>query len=147
MRSENRPAFDPSAFLGERGMAATPRRAAVVRAMSSTRAPVTAAELLEAVRRAVRINKVTLYRILEELVSRGGARKIAGGGGKSSRFELARGGVEGAHPHLECRACGGMECLKPVDLTGLNHSASRLGFEIDRVSVLVEGLCDQCRGR
>jgi Fe2+ or Zn2+ uptake regulation protein len=139
--------FDAPTFLSCRGVASTPRRVAVVRALRASRAPVPASELLARVRQAVRINKVTLYRILDDLVARRGARRIPGAEGKACRFELAGGGSDAVHPHAECRACGGMECLLPVNLSGLSRSAARRGFAIDRVSVVVEGVCGHCRGR
>jgi len=147
MKPVKRDGFDAPAFLADHGMAPTPRRAAVVQALASAHAPATAAEILAAARRLVELNRVTVYRILDELVSRGGARKIPGAEGKAGRFEIAPAGSVGPHPHAACRSCGGMECLRPVNLSAVSDSAGRLGFAIDRVSILVEGVCDQCRGR
>lgn len=89
-----------------------------------------------------RLNKVTVYRILESfcqagLVHRAFIQK------RAVHFELANRCSEiRCHPHFICKSCGVTNCL--VDLSVPIVKGLQKGFVIHRQQVRLEGLCPAC---
>ncbi len=130
--------------LRESGFRPTGLRLAVLEALAGAGRALTAGELLQAIRRTRRINKVTVYRFLEEFTRRGLVRRVAVQG-KAAHFELALG--QPPHPHFQCDRCGAVECLEPVSLEELwGRLKGPLGHRAERLEIRVAGLCWECRG-
>ncbi len=128
-----------------KGMRATPLRLEVLSIMSDSRHAMTPQEVLEGVRTRGRVNKVTVYRILEDFTRIGITRRVPMDG-KSSRFELAC-EHHPPHPHFQCEKCGEVQCLDPVPLERLwSELRGPLGNEADRIEIRVAGTCPRCRG-
>jgi Fur family ferric uptake transcriptional regulator len=53
-----------------------------------------------------------------------------------------------AHPHFQCKACGGLQCLQPgslkVDFGGIERA---FAGEIQGVEIRVNGICKNCLGK
>ena len=90
---------------------------------------------------AARIDRVTLYRVLEWLVDKGLAHRIAGSD-RIWRFSIA-GEPHPSHAHFQCRRCGKVLCL---DETSARRIAMQLprGCRPERVELTVTGLCAEC---
>ncbi|MHC1701742.1 MAG: Fur family transcriptional regulator [Humidesulfovibrio sp.] len=132
--------MEASELLEHCGVAATENRLLVVRALSGADHPQTPLELLAQLDR--RMNRVTLYRILELLVERGVvARHNAGE--RSFRYCLGR-GVTG-HSHFHCTRCGATQCLDSALLEpGLSRILSGLPMRVDMAEITLGGVCEGC---
>jgi Fur family ferric uptake transcriptional regulator len=89
-------------------------------------------------RNGARMDRVTLYRVLDWLVSRRLAHKIEGHD-RVWRFSAAAGD---SHAHFSCTRCGGVYCLaeiKPVFAVSLPP-----GFRSSEATLSLKGLCPTC---
>ena len=127
------------------GLRSTAPRVAVLRALEAATAPLSHADLVDALGHEG-YDRVTIYRNLTDLTE---ARLVvrADLGDHVWRFELRRsGGKEhsGTHPHFTCTDCGTVSCLpeESVRLTparGLPKAISARAVEVH-----LRGLCDRC---
>jgi Fur family ferric uptake transcriptional regulator len=119
----------------------------VLEVIGANSAPVSAQEIFATVKRAAGINRVTVYRILGLLASRGLVERLKGGR-RSLVYGLAPNENHPAHPHFHCRSCGALRCLQPgslnVDLRGIARS---FAGEIKGVEVRLDGICKNCLKR
>lgn len=129
---------------GERPTAA---RLAVLDILLATPTALTHADVAAAARKAgVEMDRVTLYRVLDWLVEKGLAHKIAGED-RVWRFNaMARDGLVQAgaheHAHFQCSRCGRLYCLdelRPVFAFSLPP-----GFRCDHAELTLRGLCPDC---
>jgi len=103
-----------------------------------------AREILDAVRARRSVNKVSIYRILDDLVKLGLVRKLPTEGA-AAHYELACEHYP-PHPHFQCQACGVVQCLEPVPLERVwQEIKGPLGNRADRLEIRVAGLCHKCR--
>lgn len=134
-------------LLKSGGLEPTPSRLRVLGVIGANSAPVSAQEIFATVKRTAGINRVTVYRILDLLASKGLVEKLKGGG-RSLVYGLAPNENHPAHPHFHCRSCGALQCLQPgslnVDLRGIARS---FAGEIQGVEVRVDGICENCLKR
>jgi Fur family ferric uptake transcriptional regulator len=89
------------------------------------------------------LDRVTLYRVLDWLVARGLAHKIAGGD-RLWRFNAAADETR-RHAHFHCTGCGQVFCLKEI-----TQDFSRVlppGFRFQRAELSIEGTCARCARR
>jgi len=133
--------MEASELLEHCGVAATENRLLVMRALSGADHPQTPLELLAQL--DGRMNRVTLYRILERLVERGVvARHNAGE--RAFRYCLGR-GVAG-HSHFHCTRCGATQCLDSALLEpGLSRILSGLTMRVDMAEITLGGVCEGCQ--
>ena len=122
----------------------TPLRLQVLETLGSKDRAWQAREVLEAIRTRRQVNKVTVYRILDDLVRLGLVRKLPGEGA-AAHYELAC-EHHPPHPHFQCQACGELQCLEPVPLMQVwQEIKGPLGNRADRLEIRVAGLCHKCR--
>lgn len=133
--------MEAAELLEHGGVAATENRLLVVRALSGADHPQTPLELLAQL--AGRMNRVTLYRILELLVKRGVvARHNAGE--RAFRYCLGQ-GMHG-HSHFHCTRCGATQCLDSKLLEpGLSRILSGLPMRVEMAEVTLGGVCEGCQ--
>jgi Fur family ferric uptake transcriptional regulator len=98
-------------------------------------------EIVHQVRRALPIDRVTVYRVLEWLIANRLAHRIAGDD-RVWRFNAVAGGHADAHAHFECNACGRVVCLE--DVATPRRVALPAGYRSQHVQVTVKGLCAAC---
>ncbi len=135
---------DFSRVLQELGVRRTALRLALLEALGSEARAFTAGELLGRIRQQRRVNKVTVYRLLEEFTGLGLVRRVPAEG-KAGLYELA-GEHHPPHPHFQCRVCGGVQCLEPVPMGEIwSLLKGPLGHRADRLEIRVAGLCRLCR--
>jgi Fur family ferric uptake transcriptional regulator len=131
-------------WLARQGLRATPVRLAVLEILGSALRALRAQEILEGIRVRRRVNKVTIYRILEDFTHRGMVRKLALEG-RVSHFELAC-EHHPPHPHFQCQACHEVQCLEPVSLQKMwSELRGPVGNRADQIDIKIEGLCHKCR--
>lgn len=135
---------DFSRLLRDLGVRPTALRLAVLETLASEPRAFTASEILGLIRRARRVNKVTVYRLLEDFTGRGLVRRVPAEG-KAGLYELA-GDSCPPHPHFQCHACGVVQCLEPVPLSEVWAALKGpAGNRADRLEIRVAGLCRRCQ--
>lgn len=135
------------ALLKSAGQRPTPARMAVLDILLATPTALAHADIAAAARQeGVGLDRVTLYRVLDWLVEKGLAHKIAGED-RVWRFNAtagAEGGRDGAHEHahFQCTRCGRLYCLdglRPVFAFTLPP-----GFRCDHAELTLRGVCPDC---
>jgi Fur family transcriptional regulator, ferric uptake regulator len=131
-------------WLAQQGLRATPVRLAVLDILGEAHRALRAQEILAMVRSRRRVNKVTVYRILEDFNRRGMVRKLSLEG-RVSHFELAC-EHHPPHPHFWCQVCREVQCLEPVALQEIwTELQGPVGNRADHIDIKVAGLCHKCR--
>ena len=136
-----------AALLARAGIGPTPLRLLVVDILEQSDQALAAADILDLVRRRHRVNKVTLYRILDLFVAKGVAGRHSSGD-RAYRYCLGCGFSERPHCHIHCVRCGRTRCV-PVGEGVLNLSALGMGLDMDvtGVEVRIDGVCERCADR
>ena len=131
-------------WLASQGLKLTAVRLAVLGILGAAPRALRAKEILEVIRTHRRVNKVTVYRILEDFCNRGMVRRLSLEG-RVSHYELAC-EHRPPHPHFQCHTCREVQCLDPVPLTRVwTELQGPVGNRADHVDIRVEGLCHKCR--
>jgi Fur family transcriptional regulator, ferric uptake regulator len=131
-------------LLESSGLSPTQGRLQVLEIVGDSSSPLSVQEISYALARALQINRVTLYRILDLLVDRKIVERITAGD-RSFRYGLAENPNHPRHPHFFCTHCGSMECLNPQSVS-LDFSALHSTFPalIEKVEVRLDGVCKTC---
>lgn len=137
---------DASETLRKAGLAKTAQRMAVLESIIRADRPLSANEILENVSREIRINRVTVYRILSSFRTNKIVREIGIDHGVS-HYEMAC--VHNpVHPHFCCRCCGKIICLPPLTLSqAWDWLSQPSDFLVERIDVQLIGLCANCRDK
>jgi Fur family ferric uptake transcriptional regulator len=132
-------------ILRSAGLRATSPRLAVLEHLLSRAAPVSHAEVAEALGRDG-FDRATVYRNLVDLTEVGLARRTDLGD-HVWRFELVASTDrhrDQEHPHFICGSCGAVECL-PEGVVAIRASRSTLpALRRKGLSVQLRGVCDAC---
>jgi Fur family transcriptional regulator, ferric uptake regulator len=135
---------DASRTLKQAGLAKTSQRMAVLESLIAAVAPLSVREILEGIRGKLKINRVTVYRILASFKEGGIVREVGTGQG-IGYFEMAC-LHNPIHPHFNCRRCGAVLCLPPLTLSqAWDFLARPSTFSIEAVNVQITGICCLCR--
>jgi len=131
-------------WLARQGLRATPVRLAVLEILRESSRAFKAQEILAIIRSRRRVNKVTVYRILEDFARRGVIRRLSLEG-RVNHFELAC-EHRPPHPHFQCRSCREIQCLEPVPLSRMwAELQGPVGNQAEEIDIRVAGLCHKCR--
>jgi Fur family ferric uptake transcriptional regulator len=124
--------------VGER---ATPARETVLDVLLDAPCALTHQEIEQYAReRGLAADRVTVYRVLDWLVARRYAHRIAGED-RVWRFNAAGPEAHG-HAHFRCTACGQVFCLNDLQ-PGLGFNLPK-GFQFERAELTIQGLCPDC---
>jgi Fur family ferric uptake transcriptional regulator len=135
---------DFRSWLRERGLRPTPVRLGVLGVLGEAPRALQPREILAALRLQRPVNKVTVYRILEDFTRRGLLRRLTLEG-RVSHYELAC-EHHPPHPHFHCRTCREVQCLEPAPLEAMwTELRGPLGNRAEHIHIRVEGLCHKCR--
>lgn len=91
---------------------------------------------------AYKMNKTTVYRILDKLMDDGILHSFIGKGGLkwyAKCKSCSHDNHNDIHPHFQCKECGEVACL-PVSFP----IPSIEGHKIDSISLLMIGSCSNC---
>jgi Fur family ferric uptake transcriptional regulator len=131
-------------WLSGHGLRPTTVRLAVLEILGASPRALRAQEILEALQTRRRVNKVTVYRILEDFTRREMVRRLSLEG-RVCHYELAC-EHHPPHPHFQCQACREIQCLAPVPLARMwSELQGPVGNRADHIEIRVEGLCHKCR--
>lgn len=92
------------------------------------------------------ISRVSLYRVLKDLVRSGLIRSFYNTKGKLF-YELSVTGdnlVQNVHQHFACSLCDSIFCLEDAQVIFDNLPP---GFEVNRSKICLEGMCPNCQAR
>ena len=135
---------DYQELLEAAALDATDNRLRVLEVVGNNSYPLSAADIFKTLERTCRINRVTVYRIVDLLVDNGLVERISTGG-RAFYYGLAPNEHHHPHPHFYCKRCGQMDCLTP-DSLNVDAGALWKTFpgRIDKVEVRVDGICKNC---
>ncbi len=137
--------------IGERlrdaGLRRTPVRLAVLVAVTSSRTPLGAPEVIG--RLADGTDEVTVYRTLNTLAEHKLLHRVRG---EDGAWRYAASGVgerrhqEHPHAHFVCDTCGGVECLDRVPVPDELVRPKDLGrrYDVTYAELVVHGVCPKC---
>jgi Fur family transcriptional regulator, ferric uptake regulator len=129
--------------LQQAGIAKTPQRMAVLKILQNAGGPLSINIIRAKLETSIRINKVTVYRIISILKQRGVIRDILSAGG-AVHFEMATADYP-VHPHFSCTNCGSVNCLTPLTFSQARQlTTSSEDFSVDHIEINISGLCNGC---
>jgi Fur family ferric uptake transcriptional regulator len=119
------------------------QRVVVLEILESAGGHMTAEEVAREVEeRRLALNRSTVYRTLETLAEVGVVKATRMG--RAIHYELSHDGDD--HHHLRCVDCKVMVHLDAAEVDGLlGRRASKSGFQVTDIQVMVNGLCSVCR--
>jgi Fur family ferric uptake transcriptional regulator/Fur family zinc uptake transcriptional regulator len=90
-----------------------------------------------------KLDRVTLYRTLENFVENEVAHQIKGTDGvwRFCVHKPSQDGCQGNHPHFLCNVCGKMICLTDNKLVRVDVPE---GYEVDGKQFVIYGKCSTC---
>jgi Fe2+ or Zn2+ uptake regulation protein len=128
--------------LSRRGLRATRQRVATLRMLRRIPGHPTVADLHRRLLPGhATLSQKTVYEILDALVAAGLASRVTAGG-EPYRYEAR----PEPHYHASCRVCGRLIDL-PASADAQIQGRAQLpeGFRVERIEVLIRGLCQRCR--
>lgn len=131
-------------LLRNAGLKGTANRLRVLEVVGNNGFPLSADDVFTTLSRHRRINRVTVYRILDLLVDVELVERISTGG-RAFYYGLAPNERHLPHPHFYCKSCGQMDCLPPESLQ-VDSAPLQMSFSgrIDKVEVRLDGICKNC---
>ena len=133
------------AMLERFGMDPTLNRILVLAALTGSDHPLTAKEVYEQVKHEHKLNRVTVYRILDLFADKGVVNKISSGE-RSFCYCARPGRWPHGHCHFHCTCCGEVQCidrsLLVIDEVELKE---RLPMDIRSIELRLDGVCAACR--
>jgi len=137
---------DPSQTLRNAGLAKTTQRMAVLEKLIGAAGPLNVRDILAGTSGNLKIDRVTVYRILASFRQGGIIREIEAGSG-STYYEMAC-LHNPIHPHFHCRRCGSLTCMPPLTVSqALDWLTRPYNFSVESISVHITGICGPCRER
>jgi len=134
---------DTLRILQKAGLSKTPQRIAVLNIMKNAVVPVNMNSIRQALETKIRIDRVTIYRILSLFKQHMIIREIASTG-TTNYFELAT--MENpVHPHFICRNCDTLSCLEPLTFSQAKSLSPDNDYTIEHIEINISGLCAGCR--
>lgn len=123
---------------------ATDNRIDILEVVGGNSFPVSASDIYTTLARSTKINRVTVYRILDLLVDHGLVERISTGG-RAFYYGLAPNSNHQPHPHFYCKECEQMLCLSPESID-INMDTLRKTFpgQISKIEVRIDGVCKNC---
>lgn len=109
----------------------------IVKILNRTKKPVDVSVLVS----KIGVNKTTVYRQIEKLLSQSIIIEVELGDGKK-RYELMS---LDHHHHLLCKICGKLEDIKLNEKQLLNEVAKKSNFKVDSHNLEFFGRCINCK--
>ena len=130
-------------LLRNAGARVTRPRLNVLRVLLEAPRALTHHEIAQRVRHAHRVDRVTIYRVLDWLVDNRLAHRIA----SDDRVWRFSAEIEGAdtddHVHFKCGRCGDVTCLDEARPLWRRLALPR-GYRSQHVEIMVRGVCADC---
>ena len=135
-------------ILKEKGFKITPLRKAMLEVFRRKQVTLTPEELFRFIKRQIPgAGLQSVYRNLTDFSKAGITEEVIRKKRKSS-YTLCN-GIEDHHHHAVCRGCGKSVEVRTCDLKSiakaLDRLKARIGFQIERHFLQLEGLCRDCQ--
>jgi Fur family ferric uptake transcriptional regulator len=141
MKRRSQSATRGAPLITAAGGRATPARQAVLEVLLAADKALSHQEIEQALENeGSRCDRVTLYRVLEWLVSKRLAHKVVGDD-RLWRFNTVRDDL-GSHPHFQCTHCRQVYCLE--DLRPPLSVPLPPGFRPEHAEIMIQGTCPAC---
>lgn len=123
------------------GARVTRQRVEVLAVLLAARRALTHHEIEREMNRALGIDRVTIYRVLEWLTAHGLAHRISGDD-RVWRFNAAEEERTHEHAHFKCNDCGEVICLDKA--IAARNVPLPSGYRSQEIELTVKGLCADC---
>lgn len=144
MEAEAKPPARARELLRAADGRVTPARIAVLDVLLDSTAALSHHEIEVAIgQRGLDVDRVTLYRVLDWLVERDLAHRIAAED-RVWRFNAVGRLQASEHAHFHCTRCGQIVCLDGSESSG--GFALPKGYEPERTEIIIHGCCPHCAG-
>lgn len=141
MNRQSRSVTRAATLIAGVGGRTTPARRAVLEVLLAAKQALNHQEIEQSLRtRGSPCDRVTVYRVLEWLVSHRLAHKIVGDD-RVWRFNAVH-DDEATHPHFQCTHCRQVYCLE--DLRPPLALALPPGFRPEHTELMIQGTCPAC---
>jgi Fe2+ or Zn2+ uptake regulation protein len=132
-----------ASLLKERGLKVTPKRMQVYQLLAQAAQPYLLSEIQDKLF-SKKLNRITLYRILNDLEEKGLLRIFFGLDGQKyieAKNQKALNEKKDSlkHLHFQCNQCDALFCFDNVAITGLPQ-----GFSIQTDKTVLAGICEKC---
>lgn len=124
-------------LLKKAGARVTQPRVQVFSVLLASHRPLTHQQIEQLNRK---LDRVTIYRVLEWLVATGRAHRIPGQDGVR-RYMASANEQADQHAHFECNECGNVTCL---DAASSGRISIPKGYRSAEVQLVVKGWCADC---
>lgn len=138
---------DASELLKIAGIKPNRNRLLVLKIVIDSPTTLTSPEILDAISASgeKKINKVTMYRILDLLVDHGILNRLSSPD-RIDRYCVKENRHHPSHVHFFCEQCHKMFCLAPEEflLPNIDVDEQKIG-RISKVQILLNGTCRECK--
>ncbi|HVZ67249.1 MAG TPA: Fur family transcriptional regulator [Patescibacteria group bacterium] len=132
---------DFTKLLNKHDLKITQARVSLLKLIEKEDKPVDSQYLIETLQSGLKIDKVTVFRILNVLTEHGILRRLEFGEGKA-RYELAT----EDHHHLICQNCGQVEDISDCNIGKLEEEIKqKKDFLVKLHTLEFYGLCKNCQ--
>lgn len=130
--------------LESHGLDPTLNRVLVLAAMAASDHPLSAREVHDRVMAEHRLNRVTVYRILDLFAHHGVVSRISAGE-RGFRYCARPDRRPWGHVHFHCTRCGQVQCITNRAVDVGERLADSLPMDIRNVELRLDGICDNCK--
>lgn len=130
-------------IIQDAGLRPTANRLAVLDSLLQSNNPLTHQELLNQLSTSHDFDRVTLYRVLDWLLSNDIVHKIAGDN-RAWRFQPNILSTSHRHAHFQCSECSKVYCL---DNVSPRIPVLPKGFQAEVIELNIKGICALCRNK
>lgn len=138
---------DPISLLNLAGVRQTKNRCSVLEVVANSLTPLSPSQVLkkalEQESKKPGVNKVTIYRILDLLTSKGVLNRVSSPD-RIDRYCLAASEKHPFHGHFYCTSCHSMQCLKQKKIGFKLEIDPSFQGKIEMVQILIDGVCPPC---
>lgn len=128
-------------LLDKHDLKSTQARICVLELLENEQSPTDAQFLIDTIQKKLKVDKVTIFRILNLLTQHGILRRLEFGEGKS-RYELAT----EDHHHLICQTCGAIEDISDCNIEALEKEIkNKKNFLVKLHTLEFYGTCKNCQ--
>ncbi len=120
----------------------TAARVSALGVLIASRRALSHTDIEQSMSRAGAVDRVTLYRVLDWLVEKGLAHRIAGAD-RAWRYSIAS-TAHSDHAHFQCNHCGKVLCLEQLAKPEVRLPRLPSGYRTERVEMTVQGRCAEC---
>jgi Fur family ferric uptake transcriptional regulator len=129
-------------ILHTHGIKNTPKKHTILQHLQDLTHPVDTNTLFTTLREEIALDKVTIYRTLQQFKEKGIVREIVGSDGVAN-YEFSEKQVD-EHGHFECENCKTITCLAPLHTQSLLPESLTQGMQVHSVNIVVHGICQNC---